>query len=138
MIDDAVVVLLVCDGKAWLARRDAHAPIMPGLLECPGGKVEEGEDVAIAALREVKEESGLALDIDRLTHRGSIWSGRARVVLYIAELGRHERPKDTEPEKRNAWQLSAVDGLKMKACTPALGALASIFMHDLRLADEEA
>lgn len=60
---------------------------MPG-FHMPGGAVDPGESAREAALREVAEESGLALgDVGRLFHL--YWNrrlgGRDHVALFIAE-----------------------------------------------------
>jgi len=52
------------DGRLLLIRR-AHAPSM-GLWSVPGGRVEAGETPAQAAAREVLEETGLHVDVERL------------------------------------------------------------------------
>ncbi|MEC7815458.1 MAG: Nudix family hydrolase [Pseudomonadota bacterium] len=48
------------DGRVLIARRPDHAH-QGGLLEFPGGKVEPGETVQQALVREIHEETGLAL-----------------------------------------------------------------------------
>jgi ADP-ribose pyrophosphatase len=55
---DAVVIALDEDGGRWLVmveRKDGHGWALPG------GCVEPGEDPGVAALRELREETGLAL-----------------------------------------------------------------------------
>ena len=48
------------DGRVWVARRAAHKPIDPGLLDnLVGGMVPAGEDELAALAREAMEEAGL-------------------------------------------------------------------------------
>lgn len=54
----AVSVILVHEGRVLLVRR-ASAPAR-GLYAFPGGRVEEGETLEAAALRELQEETGLS------------------------------------------------------------------------------
>ncbi|MCP5405818.1 MAG: NUDIX domain-containing protein [Pseudomonadaceae bacterium] len=54
----AVYVLLVKDGKVLLLRR-ANTGYMDGMYSLPAGHVEEGESLIEAALRELKEETGV-------------------------------------------------------------------------------
>jgi 8-oxo-dGTP pyrophosphatase MutT (NUDIX family) len=55
-----VALALVRRGDRWfLQRRDLANPVMPGLWEFPGGKVEEGETPEAALIRELREEVGL-------------------------------------------------------------------------------
>lgn len=53
-------------GRILIARRPDHAH-QGGLLEFPGGKVEPGETVQTALIREIAEETGLKVPEDSLT-----------------------------------------------------------------------
>lgn len=58
----AVVLGLWRRGDRWfLQRRDPANPVLPGLWEFPGGKVEPGETPVAALVREWEEEVGTAL-----------------------------------------------------------------------------
>src|SRR5690554_4128907 len=54
------VAVIIRDGRVLVARRPGHAH-QGGLLEFPGGKVEAGETVQQALIREIAEETGLRL-----------------------------------------------------------------------------
>ncbi|PFG09797.1 8-oxo-dGTPase [Marinobacter sp. LV10MA510-1] len=54
------VGVIIRDGRVLIARRPEHAH-QGGLLEFPGGKVEPGESVQQALVREIAEETGLRL-----------------------------------------------------------------------------
>ncbi|WP_331772365.1 NUDIX hydrolase (plasmid) [Embleya sp. NBC_00888] len=56
-----VHVLLHRGPRLLLLRRSRTSPYAPGLLCLPSGKVEPGEDVVTAAVREVAEETGVVL-----------------------------------------------------------------------------
>jgi 8-oxo-dGTP diphosphatase len=54
---------LIRRGERWFLQRRATAnPVLPGLWEFPGGKVEGGETPAAALVRELREEVGLVLE----------------------------------------------------------------------------
>jgi len=61
-----VVAALVRDGGRVLMSRRRADQAMPNLWEFPGGKVEPGEHPEAALVREVREELGCELAIDRI------------------------------------------------------------------------
>lgn len=127
-----VSTLLVCDGKVWVARRKPNVEVSPGLVECPGGKMEGGETELMAARREVREETGLDIGFERFRARGQLYLNGRWCYLFMVELGRHERPKDTEPDKRDRWILTEAGGLKPKRSIASLGALCALYCYDQR------
>jgi 8-oxo-dGTP pyrophosphatase MutT (NUDIX family) len=62
----------VVDRRGWvlLQERDEHAPYDPDRWGLPGGRLEDGEDFRAAAVRELAEETGLAVEADRLESLG--------------------------------------------------------------------
>jgi A/G-specific adenine glycosylase len=51
------------NGKVLITRRKLDG-LLGGLWEFPGGKLEKGEEASLACIREIKEETGLAVGID--------------------------------------------------------------------------
>jgi acetyl-CoA carboxylase carboxyl transferase subunit beta len=70
-----VGVVLVEDGRILLVRR-GHDP-GKGLWAVPGGKVKSGEPLKVAAIREVREETGLEVEVG-----GVVWVGEHLSDLY--------------------------------------------------------
>ncbi|HEY2902338.1 MAG TPA: (deoxy)nucleoside triphosphate pyrophosphohydrolase [Polyangia bacterium] len=61
-----VVAALIRDGGRVLVSRRRADQAMPLLWEFPGGKVEPGESPAAALIREVREELGCSVRVDRI------------------------------------------------------------------------
>jgi A/G-specific adenine glycosylase len=51
------------NGKVLITRRKLNG-LLGGLWEFPGGKLEKGEEASLACIREIKEETGLAVGIE--------------------------------------------------------------------------
>jgi D-glycero-D-manno-heptose 1,7-bisphosphate phosphatase len=69
------VIVLDDDGRILLERRSDC-----GMWGFPGGKIEPGESILDAAIREVKEESGLSIEVTRLL--GVYSEPAGRIVRY--------------------------------------------------------
>lgn len=67
------------DGLVLVIRRADHEQVLPGQWDIPGGKLEDGEDPVAGAVREIKEETGLAV-------------GHLRLIAYTSNLN-HEKNK---------------------------------------------
>lgn len=92
----AAVVVIERDGR-WLIRRRPRVGLLPGLWEFPGGKPRQGEALARAARREVREETGLRLGrlvrVGVVDHRYSHFSVSLHVFRARADgRARPERP----------------------------------------------
>lgn len=57
------VAVVVHEGRVLVGRRGLDAVEAPGLAEFPGGKVEDHETAAEAAVRECLEEAGIAIRV---------------------------------------------------------------------------
>ncbi|MPZ22289.1 MAG: NUDIX domain-containing protein [Dehalococcoidia bacterium] len=78
----AAGVLVTRDDSILLTLRN-HEPRM-GYWSFPGGYVDRGENVEQAGAREVREETGLEVEIDRLL---GVFSGSNEDVIFIAYQG---------------------------------------------------
>ena len=59
------VALIFNEEGRFLIQQRSEEQMLGGLWEFPGGKLEEGETPEQAALREVREETGLAVEVER-------------------------------------------------------------------------
>ncbi len=84
---DAVAILPIDeDGKILLVLQFRYAPNAE-LIEIPAGLIEKGEDPAVAAQRELREETGYSAS--RWTSMPAIWSSPGfsdeKLYVYLAE-----------------------------------------------------
>lgn len=92
---EVVAAVIRCDGRVLLASRPADKP--PIGWEFPGGKVEEGETLNDAVIRELSEELGVrVLPGERLE---SLVNGRIRLHFIAAELPEGEVPVPREGQE---------------------------------------
>ena len=83
-------------------KRSNTKKVFPGWLALPGGHIEEGEDPLGAAIREIKEETGVVVDPSRMqlkfvASHHHIDRGELFIVFgYVAEL-----PEKPEQIKEN-------------------------------------
>lgn len=97
-----------------LRRRDAD-PRFDGGWHLPAGKVEVGESVVDAAVREVGEEVGIAVEVSELELVHVVHAAgeglEARVGLFFVARQWAGEPVNREPEKCSGVEWFAVDWL---------------------------
>lgn len=59
-----VVAAIICKGGSFLASQRGYGEF-EGLWEFPGGKIEMGETHEMAILREIKEELGVSINVEK-------------------------------------------------------------------------
>jgi 8-oxo-dGTP diphosphatase len=59
----AVKAFIVKNNKLFLIKREPKDPQSPGVWEIPGGRIELGEDPILGLMREIREETGLYIDV---------------------------------------------------------------------------
>jgi len=72
-------------GRCLLLKRSKHSKGNPGKWEFPGGKVETGEDVGTGLLREVTEETGLTILLERVVGAAQSELPTKKVAYLIVE-----------------------------------------------------
>ena len=93
-----------------LVRGDSH-PHFGGHLDFPGGKVESGEKLSVAAAGEADEEAGIKLSIDSLHHviEGTIHDYHDTNYwhhVYTATTDEVERVTQLSWEHKDYWWLT--------------------------------
>ncbi len=105
-MQEVVGVALVAAGRVLAARRSTP-PWLAGSWEFPGGKVEAGEAPAVAAVREVAEELGCAVEVTGWLEGRSRISSTLELRVALARL----TGGDPVPAEHDAVRWLAADQL---------------------------
>jgi 8-oxo-dGTP diphosphatase len=103
-----VLLILVRDGEVLLAQRDGTG-YADGDWNLPSGKLELGEDLVAAIIREAREEIGVEVERDDLEMVTSVHylnpEGDARVGFFFRARSWRGEPYNAEPHKCSqiAW-----------------------------------
>ena len=115
---EVALALIPAEGRWFLQRRDPLGPVLPGIWEFPGGKVEAGETPVAACLRELREELGLTEVALRALGRWTHAYPERQVVLHVFEGRTTESPRTelawgwfTPPEVRRLRTPEANAGI---------------------------
>jgi 8-oxo-dGTP diphosphatase len=116
--DVAVAVLLRPDGEFLLAQRPAGKPYA-GYWEFPGGKVEPGEAVSQALVREIKEELGVDVELAHPWITQVFTYPHATVRLHFFKVVRWRG--DPHPHEGQEFSWQSVDRVAVAPLLPANG-----------------
>lgn len=105
-----VVCAVITDdsGRVLVAQRPAHKHL--GLKwEFPGGKVESGESPEAALVREIREELGCTLIVERALPRFVHDYGTVRIEMmpFAARLAPHSSPPQAHEHAALRWSTLA-------------------------------
>jgi 8-oxo-dGTP diphosphatase len=78
-------VIVDGEGRTLLIRRSKANKNFTGKWEWPGGKVDPGEDFAVAAIREAKEETGLDVELTGVAGVAQFEMPKAFVAMLCME-----------------------------------------------------
>jgi 8-oxo-dGTP diphosphatase len=133
----AKAILLDKAGDALLLRRSNTHPTMPHAPDFPGGEVEQGEEIAQALAREIKEETGLDVSPSscRLLYAGThVQDGVSFThLLFVVKIS------NAKPTIKLSWEHDDfswvkpedLPGVEAKFNSFAKAALAHIRKHNL-------
>jgi 8-oxo-dGTP pyrophosphatase MutT (NUDIX family) len=115
----ATIILLRRGGKhaqrgleVLLARRADDQSFMPGVWVFPGGAVNDGEEYAACAVRELEEETGIALAADAEVHPWMRWITpevvpvRFDTLFFVGLAPAHSPPRPDGVEISDAGWFS--------------------------------
>ena len=81
----AKVVIRNAEGECLLLKRAMSSKNNPGKWDLPGGKVDAGENLEDGLLREVIEETGLTISLQRVLGAAEYESPTNRIAYLILE-----------------------------------------------------
>lgn len=109
----AAIAFIFWHGKALIAQRSDQEDFLPGYWELVGGQVEADESMEQACIREVKEESGLAVKVIRPYHEFNYTVPDGRYVCGTIFLCHpQQKPKVTLSKEHQKYIWISVDELK--------------------------
>lgn len=82
-IDVAVKGVILYQNKALILKRSNYDGVGAGTWECVGGKINFGEELEHALIRENKEDAGIDVIIDKLLYATSFKPVPSRQVIVI-------------------------------------------------------
>jgi len=89
-LDNIIIValkaIIMFNGKVLIIQRSADDEVGANTWEFVGGKLDFGEDLEVALKREVKEESGLDILIDKLIYATTFKTHEYRQIVILAYL----------------------------------------------------
>ncbi|MBA2872213.1 8-oxo-dGTP diphosphatase [Anoxybacillus calidus] len=80
--------LILHEGKVLIVQRAKDDEIGGGTWELVGGKIEFGEDLETALLREIKEEVGLDVTVEKILYATTFKTDPTRQVVILTYLCR--------------------------------------------------
>jgi 8-oxo-dGTP diphosphatase len=86
----AVKGLILNDEKALIIKRGKNVKFGEGTWECVGGKINFGEDLEMALVREAKEEVGLEIAVEKILYATSYLSPERHLII-LTYLCRSEK-----------------------------------------------
>jgi|SRR5215475_2264006 len=128
LIELTAVMLIDRRGRLLLQLRDVEAPTWPNVWGLPGGHLEPGESPATAALRELREETGLYADDGLVPYDEQRMSdiGRRKHYFYGVTSA---RPEDVVLGEGAAMEFTpASDVLDGRPYTPGTAEMLARFL----------
>lgn len=97
------------DGRFLLLRRSSEKDFDAGVWECVTGRLEQGEGYEEALVREVREETGLTVTVDRILDTTHFYRGDAVPdnelvgVLFLCTTSDPEGVRSSEEHVEHRW-----------------------------------
>jgi len=115
--DATVIIIMIKEKKVYLTKRLETCETYKNFYCVAGGKLELKEDPLTAAIRELKEETGLDIEPSRFEFVEASDKEPTAKVEYVFKvwLRPGEIPENTEPHKHEEWiSYPIADALQLK------------------------
>ena len=102
-------VYIMYNDEVLMFKRSETKKKFPGFWSIPGGHIDEGEDPLVAAIREVKEETGIDVTPNNLTlkvvamHHHIDRKEMYVVFAFVATINQRVTPKENVEEGSAHW-----------------------------------
>ncbi|MEX1030728.1 MAG: NUDIX domain-containing protein [Paenibacillaceae bacterium] len=108
----AVKAILVNKGKILIVKRADNDAVGAGEWETVGGKIDFGEKLEEALIREAKEESGLDIYVEKLLYAGTFMTNPNRQMVVITYLCRTEQDQVVLSDEHSDYVWANEDQLQ--------------------------
>ncbi|EDL66071.1 NUDIX hydrolase [Bacillus sp. SG-1] len=100
----AVKGLVINNGKILIVQRAMDDEVGGGTWEFPGGKIDFGEELEVALVRGVKEETCLRVSVEKLLYATSFKTDPRRQVVLLTYLCKCDSCKVILSEEHSAYK----------------------------------
>jgi len=108
----AVKGIIINDSRVLIVKRANDDEIGGGTWECVGGKIEFGEDLETALIREIKEEVGLTVTVEKILYATTFKTDPTRQVVILTYLCRSKNTNVVLSKEHSEYQWATKKQLK--------------------------
>ena len=107
-----VKAFIIRKAKVLIVKRTKKDNVGADTWECAGGKIEFGENLEDALIRETKEETGLDIKVERILYAATFKTDPARQVVILTYLCSCDEIDVTLSEEHTEFQWSTSQQLR--------------------------
>lgn len=108
----AVKGVIVNNDKVLIVKRSNDDEFGGGTWECVGGKIEFGENLETALIREIKEEVGLDVTVENILYATTFKTHQTRQVVILSYLCKSKNENIILSKEHIDYQWASKDHLK--------------------------
>ncbi|MGX6445827.1 NUDIX hydrolase [Neobacillus sp. K501] len=109
----AVKGVILNKDRVLIVKRADDDEVGGGTWECVGGKIEFGEDLESALVREIEEEVGLNVTVEKILYATTFKTNPTRQVVILTYLCRTDNNTVALSEEHIEYQWATKDQLKL-------------------------